>query len=167
MTEPTREPSISDVIDAVRWTGDNMADVLKFAGHTNSSVNSFGDPCVKVGDQLEAVEIGQWAFRDMDERMLICSDGVFRLLSMLVLLAATAEEERDQFRERLHKVREIRDQIECSNCEHPAGLHDGGKCTAPAPFLVADRLCGCTWGGGDLVAQLDAVLDGDGEAKKP
>lgn len=70
---------------------------------------------------------------------------------------------REELEERLRKVREIRDEIDCSNCEDPAKLHGpDGRCTKLTRFVNGDVQCGCTWGGGDIVAQLDAVLNGEG-----
>jgi hypothetical protein len=80
-----------------------------------------------------------------------------------------ARERSQVLEERIRKVREIRDNIKCSNCGHLVKLHDAVTgCADAVPVHVSPGRCGCLWtaGADDIVGQLDAVLDGEGEEKQ-
>lgn len=64
--------------------------------------------------------------------------------------------------DRIAKVREIADAIECANCDHPAKAHKDGHCTAPRQDSVFPS-CHCSWGRGNIAEDIDAVLGGEGE----
>lgn len=67
-------------IQAVQWTGVNMAEVLEFTGHRGVCVNSFGDPCITVNGEVRAVETGQWIFRERDGSLHHCHEDVLKVL---------------------------------------------------------------------------------------
>lgn len=148
---------------AVQWTGTNMADVLKFATHGKSCVNSFGDPCVISGGRYMNVEIGQWVFRDADEQLHVCSGDVLGFITALVDVAVETETARDELEERIRKALVLAEEFECANCEHPAKAHVSGRCAVPLMAWGVERACGCDWGN-NLTDDIRAILSGSDTA---
>jgi hypothetical protein len=86
-TAPTRYRKKPVVIDAIQWTGTNLADMTQFAGTLFDTINPLDrgdnpDNDAQVFDKLHSVWVplasGDWIIRGVQDELYPCKDDVFR-----------------------------------------------------------------------------------------
>lgn len=79
-SEPAWYDPNGEAVQAIRWTGSNMAAVLEFTGHADTVVNSFGNPVVGMSTQPQVAEPGDRILLTWSGHLYVCPDLLFQAL---------------------------------------------------------------------------------------